>query len=102
MVRDGFEVSTGAVRQHAVSLAGIRGDVASCASAADTTVDPMAFGLVNAPLAAMASSLAGAVQSAIADTAEDLQETVEVLRAQARQYDSDDASARSRVRGAGR
>lgn len=102
MVRDAFEVDTGAVRQHAVSLAGLRADVASCASAADTTVDPMAFGLVNAPLAAMASSLAAAARSAISDTAEDLQETVATLRAQARQYDNDDERARERVRGAGR
>lgn len=97
-----FEVSPTAIREHAVSLAGIEGDLRSCSTAAGTTLDSSAFGVVNAFLSATVGVLGSAVNLGIANVAEDMGETVATLRTQATQHETIDDNASGRVNGAGR
>ncbi len=97
-----YEVSPSGIREHAVSLAGIEGDVRSCSSAAASTLDSSAFGVVNGFLAAAVNSFGSALGLAVTHTADDLGETVDILRAQAANHETLDDNASGRVTGAGR
>lgn len=97
-----YEVSPTGIREHAVSLAGIQGDIRSCSTAAETTVDASAFGVINGFLAATVGLFGSAINSGISGAAEDMGETVSILRTQANNHEATDASATSRVNGAGR
>lgn len=97
-----YEVSPSGIREHAVSLAGIEGDVRSASSAAQTTVDAQAFGVVNGFLASTVGLFGSAITQGIANAAEDLGETVAILRTQANNHESTDAGASSTITGAGR
>ncbi|WP_158239778.1 type VII secretion target [Phycicoccus duodecadis] len=90
------------IREHAVSLAGIEGDLRSCSTAAETTLDSSAFGIVNAFLSTTVGIFGAAVNLGIANVAEDMGETVATLRTQATSYETTDHDAGSRVNGAGR
>lgn len=97
-----YEVNPDAIDNHAVSLAGIAADVRSCSSAAESTLDSSAFGVVNAFLAATVSFFAYGLETAISHGADDLGETVTTLRTQAANYRTDDRNARDNLNGAGR
>ncbi|WP_157622621.1 hypothetical protein [Nostocoides sp. Soil756] len=90
------------IREHAVSLAGIEGDLHSCSTAAATTLDSSAFGVVNAFLSTTVGIFGAAVNLGISNVAEDMGETVATLRAQAAAYETIDDNASGRVTGAGR
>ncbi len=97
-----YEVSPTGIREHAVSLAGIEGDLRSSSTAAETTLDASAFGIINSFLAATVGLFGSAVNLGISNAAEDMGETVSILRTQANNHEATDASATSRVNGAGR
>ncbi len=97
-----YEVSPTGIREHAVSLAGIQGDIRSSSTAAETTLDASAFGIINSFLAATVGLFGSAVNQGIAGAAEDMGETVSILRTQANNHEATDSSASSRVTGAGR
>ncbi|QIM20355.1 hypothetical protein G7075_03030 [Phycicoccus sp. HDW14] len=90
------------IREHAVSLAGIQGDIRSCSTAAETTIDGSAFGVVNSFLAATVGVFGAAINQAISNAADDMGETVATLRTQAGNHETIDGHARDRVNGAGR
>ena len=97
-----YEVSPTGIREHAVSLAGIEGDVRACSTAAETTLDPQAFGIINSFLAATVGGFGAAINLGISNAAEDLGETVSILRTQANNHEATDAGASSSVTAAGR
>lgn len=100
MVR--YEVDTGGMRTHASSLSTIAGRVRDSHSAASTTLDPGAFGLVNTFLASMATGICSVIASSIDDRADDIQEVVQNIRTMAKNHDTTDEGARQNVEGAGR
>jgi hypothetical protein len=97
-----YDVDTGGMRTHASSLAGIAGQVRDSHSAASTTLDASAFGVVNGFLASAATAVCGGISTAIDRRAEDIQEVVATLRTMATNHDTTDEGARQRIEGAGR
>lgn len=100
MVR--YEVDTGGMRTHATSLGQIGGRVRDSHSAASTTLDPGAFGVVNSFLASMAVSICGTLADSIDDRAEDIDEIVANIKTMAKNHETTDDGARRDVEGAGR
>ena len=100
MVR--YDVDTGGMRTHASSLAGIAGQVRDSHSAASTTLDPSAFGMVNSFLATAATGICAVIATSIDTRADDIQEVVQNIRTMAKNHDTTDEGARQQIEGTGR
>lgn len=100
MVR--YEVDTGGMRTHATALGQISGRVRDSHSAASTTLDAGAFGLVNSFLASAATSICGTLATSIDHRADDIEEVVANIRTMAKNHDTTDDGARQNINGVGR
>lgn len=94
-----IEIEADGVRAHAASVESLRSSTSAAASAVATTMSAQAFGIMNAPLAAVASLVAGAGRSAITGLAADLDATGSNLRLLADNAETTDANVDARMKG---
>ena len=87
------------IRTHGGQVQGYRQRVNDAASAAETTLDHRAFGLLNAWMVPTVGLIATATQDGITDQAEDLGETAVTLRTMARNSETTDGNAASLMAG---
>lgn len=96
-----YDVQPDVMGDHARTVGTYSSRLDTAASAAETTLDNSAFGLVNTFLAVAATGLAGIAQDAITSSSKDMTETMTTLRQAVKQYGSDDLSGRDNVNKAG-
>jgi hypothetical protein len=94
-----FHVMPDDIRTHGGQVQGYRQRVNDAASAAETTLDHRAFGLLNAWMVPTVGLIATATQDGITDQAEDLGETAVTLRTMARNSETTDGNAASLIGG---
>jgi ABC-type transporter Mla subunit MlaD len=97
-----IEVDTPLIRNHAKELTQLQANVTSAADAVETTIDPLAFGVINGFLAVGATALLSVFKSVVSGQASSLGETATTLLAMADTHDSNDDDASSAVKKAGR
>jgi hypothetical protein len=94
-----IEIEADGVRAHAASVESLRSSTSAAASAVSTTLSAQAFGIMNAPLAALAAVVATAGSSAIRGLATDLGETGSNLKLLADNAETTDANVDARMKG---
>lgn len=94
-----IEIEADGVRDHAASVESLRSATSAASSAASTTMSAQAFGIMNAPLAAVAAVVAMAGRSAIAGLATDLGATGDNLKLLAENAETMDANVDARMKG---
>jgi hypothetical protein len=94
-----FEVTPDDIRGHGTTVVDYESQVAEAASAAETTLDTQAFGLMLGFLPPVAVGVAQLAKSSISDQATDLGETATSLRQMADNSETTDANARNLIGG---
>lgn len=97
-----IEVDPGDLRSHASVVGTVQSRVSGAATAAESTLDMSAFGVVNGFLAAAVTGFAGDLRTRIAHQADDLGHTAATLRAMAANQEGTDHDSGATIRSAAR
>lgn len=92
-----YDVRPDVMGDHAKTVGTYSSRLSTAASAAETTLDNGAFGIVNGFLALAATGLAGIAQDAITNSSKDMTETMSNLRQVVKQYNADDQNGRDAI-----
>lgn len=92
-----IEVDTPMMRNHARELRAIEGNIKATADAVETTIDPLAFGVINAPLAVGTTALLTVFKRVVAFKATDIGTTAEGVLAMADTHDTKDDDAKTGI-----
>ncbi|CAN7506711.1 hypothetical protein [Knoellia sp. LjRoot47] len=96
-----FDVRTEDISGHGRRVGTFADRLSNASAAGQTSLDPSAFGLINAPLALLAVGFAKVGQHAVSNLSMDMEETMIGLNNTVTQYNSDDDNASTTIANAG-
>lgn len=96
-----FDVRTDDISGHGRRVGSFADRLSNASSAGQTSLDPTAFGLINQPLAMLATGIALVGQNTVSNLSMDMEETMIGLTNTVTQYSSDDDTAATSIGNAG-